>query len=547
MATIEQLATALRNADAAGDTEAATKLAVALKQARTATGGPDFGEAAPEIDRPGLQAALDNRVTDYNAGKTGLPKAGFGDRFNDAVTLGLSKDAAALAHAVGGKIRSAFGGPQTDFWKDYGEGRDVQRARLSQYGRNNPKSAMTADVLGTVGNIAATAPARALATPMTTGQMVRQGAAGGGAFGALAGSDTEQNDLTSRATGATAGAITGTLMGAGAPLLGRAIGRGLSRPATDRAILRGAPTARAVHDASQALYRAAGNEGIVVHPNTFQSMVQTIALAGQRAGADPQVTPLAWGALQRLQREAASGQPITLETLDTLRKVVGASLPEGSAASSAMFGRLTDLMDNLRPGDVIARNPARATQILRDARGLWSRYAKTRTIEAAMHNAENAASGQANGLRNEFRKLLRINPDTGRPLHNWSREERAAIERVVNGTTTSNMLRFFGTFGIPIDQGRNWLGALGGGASGAAMFGPVGAVALPAAGTAAKYAERAATTRAANIASALAARGGVPANAPRLADPAARLALPVSRALIPATVPLLRDRILPAR
>lgn len=507
--------------------------------------GPDFSQTAPMNDRPQLQTALDNKAVDYMAAKSPMGPAGFGDKFANEVTFGLSKDASALAHAVGGKVRSFFGGPATDFGKDYAEGRDIENARLKQYARTNPVGNTVAGTLGTVGGIAATAPVAALSAPMTGAQMVRQGATGGAALGAMAGSDTEANDIQSRLAGAAVGAGTGAAVGAAAPIVGNEIGRWVGNKLARGQLVQQADQflPNRLRGRAQMLYRAADQEGVVVKPNTFQSIVNDVVIAGQRAGADPQVTPAAWGAIQRLQREAATGQPVSLETMDTLRQVIGGTLREGSGASGAMFGRISDLMNNLRAGDVIARNPVRATTLLRDARAMWQRMAKARTIQSAIANAENSASGTANGLRNEFRKLLKVNPNTGRPVHNWTPDERRAIQRVVRGGTVR---KFLGSFGFPIDQGRNWLGAAGTTMAGvAAGLGPLAAV-PPAVGTAARLADNILTQRAAVGAGALAGRGAMPATR-GVARVGVRAALPAARLATPTIAPWMRDRILPAR
>jgi hypothetical protein len=72
MATLDQLTTALRNADAAGDTAAATKLATTLKAMRAGGGAPDFTQFdQPAPDRPGLADAA-QRVANGQGGPAGV-------------------------------------------------------------------------------------------------------------------------------------------------------------------------------------------------------------------------------------------------------------------------------------------------------------------------------------------------------------------------------------------------------------------------------------------------------------------------------------------
>jgi hypothetical protein len=119
---------------------------------------------------------------------------------------------------------------------------------------------------------------------------------------------------------------------------------------------------------------------------------------------------------------------------------------------------------------------------LNEARGLWSRYRKTEIIDELMHRAELSApnfsgSGLENAVRTEFRALAK----NSKKMRGFSKAEQAAIEKVAKGGPIENSLRMLGKAaptGIVS-------GALSTGA-GFAVGGPVGAVALPAAGGAAR-------------------------------------------------------------
>lgn len=154
----------------------------------------------------------------------------------------------------------------------------------------------------------------------------------------------------------------------------------------------------------------------------------------------------------------------------------------------ALSGKLTDTLDeavggltdaHLKVGD--ATEADKALETLSTARQTWRTGIKSQIVENAVEQAHNAASGVENGLRVEFRKLLKPNV-----AKNFDETELAAIKQVARGTFTQNALRWLGGFGVPTDSGRNFLGSVAGALSGNAIGGPVGAVALPAIGTAAK-------------------------------------------------------------
>ena len=95
-------------------------------------------------------------------------------------------------------------------------------------------------------------------------------------------------------------------------------------------------------------------------------------------------------------------------------------------------------------------------------------------------------------MRIQFRSIL----NSPKQRKNFTKDELNAMIQLSSGNFTQNALRWLGTFGVPIDQGRNFLGSLTGGGVGAALGsavgGPAGAsvggIAIPAIGTAAKFA-----------------------------------------------------------
>lgn len=218
-----------------------------------------------------------------------------------------------------------------------------------------------------------------------------------------------------------------------------------------------------------------------------------------------------------LQRAEASGGA-SLHDLELLRRslrnAAGNTLDKSSQALSArLVDKLDDAVDALSASQIAASGASGRPVVdaLKDAREVYRTGMKAQVVEDAVQRAQQAASGVENGLRVEFRKLVN-NPRLAR---NFTQTEREAIKQVASGNFTSNALRFLGTFGFPIDQGRNWLGALAGssatGAMAGSVFGPGvgtaigGGVALG--GTAARYGARRATQSLADIAEALVKAG----------------------------------------
>lgn len=179
--------------------------------------------------------------------------------------------------------------------------------------------------------------------------------------------------------------------------------------------------------------------------------------------------------------------------------------PVVGSAASRVIDALDSQVDNLDQTALKAgqfSDAEKALETLHNARQTYRVGAKAELIDNAVAQAQNSASGVENGLRNEFRKLLKE-----KAAKNFSKEELEAISRVANGSFSQNALRWLGGFGVPTDNGRNFLGSVVGALTGNALGGPVGAVALPAAGAAAKVGASNIAQTNAEIASALVKSG----------------------------------------
>lgn len=218
-----------------------------------------------------------------------------------------------------------------------------------------------------------------------------------------------------------------------------------------------------------------------------------------------------------MRRAQASGGA-TLHDIELLRRslrnAAGNTLDKSSQAlSSRLVDALDDAVDALSTSHVASSSQTGrpVVEALKEGREIYRTGVKAQMVEDAVQKAQSAASGVENGLRNEFRKLA-TNPRLSR---NFSAVERDAIRNVAEGNFTTNAMRWLGTFGVPVDQGRNFLGSLTGGGVGATIGGliggptgaTIGGFALPAVGTAAKIGSARATQGLADVAEALVKAG----------------------------------------
>ncbi|MBA3768500.1 MAG: hypothetical protein H0W99_16280 [Acidobacteria bacterium] len=167
---------------------------------------------------------------------------------------------------------------------------------------------------------------------------------------------------------------------------------------------------------------------------------------------------------------------------------------------------LDNQLNRLAPTDVLAGDPQAAVKSIKGARALWSRMSKGEVIEDAMKRAgvragQFTGSGYENGLRKEFRDIS-LNK---KRMNSFNKEEQAAIRKVAMGGPVDNIMRQFGKFaptGVVSTAVSTGLGfTLGGG---------IGAVALPAAGFAARRGATNMTIANAERAGQIARMGGKP-------------------------------------
>lgn len=264
------------------------------------------------------------------------------------------------------------------------------------------------------------------------------------------------------------------------------------------------PTKQELKSGSQAAYKRAEEAGVIIKPESFEKSKNALVSTLEKEGIDPTLHPSTTAALKRITETEG---PLTLEKLETLRKIAKSAESTINGADKRLAYKVVDHIDDymqaLKEGDVSSGNPKAATAALAEARNLWSRTRKTDVIDELMQRAELSASnftgsGLENAIRTEFRALAK-NP---RRMKTFTAEEQAAIKRVVQGGKIENGLRMFGKF-APTGVVS---AALSGGA-GFAAGGPLGAVALPLAGAAARKGATAMTMRNVNRAQELMRRG----------------------------------------
>lgn len=295
-------------------------------------------------------------------------------------------------------------------------------------------------------------------------------------FGAVAGAGQELGGAAGEEIAGEPGRQAGELIGGiTAPLA--VIPLTAARSTASRLLRQAAPSADELRNTARGIYNSLDESGVRIPAINFDRLARDITRRLNREGADINLTPETNAVIRRLTAEMGADK--TLTQIDTLRKVA-----QGAASSinsnerrlgSIAVNRIDDFLDDVG-GEVIGGREA--GQAFRSARDLWGRAKKSELLDQAVLNARDQASGFENGLRTQFRQILkRIN--TGKE-RGFTAEETTAIRRVVNGTNAGNIARFLGKFGILDGVTSRSLTTLGGAGLAGAVTGSTGvAAAVP--------------------------------------------------------------------
>ncbi len=264
-----------------------------------------------------------------------------------------------------------------------------------------------------------------------------------------------------------------------------------------------APTKDALKRDSAAAYKRSEDVGAVVREDKFGSFQKDLAAEMQKSGIDATLHPDATAALKRVLDEKG---PMTVEKLETLRRIAqdaeGSIKPADARKAGDIVDAIDEMADGLVDADLVSGTPE-AVASLKEARDLWSRARKADVLDELMRRAELSApnfsaSGMENAIRTEFRALAK----NERRFKRFTKEEQEAITRVAKGGPVENGLRMLGKLaptGVVSTALGTGLGFLAGGPAGAAL--------LPAAGGLSRLGAKNLTLRNANAANELVRRG----------------------------------------
>lgn len=458
--------------------------------------------------------------------KIGLNKqskvAGAVDAFTQGITAGFGDNLTALEAGVLGRTPD---GNWFDYSKSFGERYDdalkAERGQQDQFREENPSMSIGAEIAGGLALGAGAAAKGATLVGRTMGRSLPTRMAAGAAEGSIygAGYGAGNADENSMVEGAIDGAKTGAVLGGAIPAVGSGIKKGFEAARSKAATSKMAPTVDALKEQASKLFKEVDDMGVRFNERTrldlIRGMRDDLDAAKYRPSINKNVRDVVREFSSFIKREPSLSE---LQDYRSFILKTQRNLGPGKETDKEMLGLLVQnidefadkISDSMVVGTPAARKAAQGK--LTEARDLWKRARKSEMIDEAFFQAENQASGFENGLRTQFRALLKP-----RKRKFFNADEIKAMQQVVQGGVTENTLKILGKLGFGVDGASNALGGSIGIGVGGMLGGPVGAMAAAAGATAARKGAEVATKNNAEFVRALVRAGKISqAQAPKV-------------------------------
>ncbi len=198
------------------------------------------------------------------------------------------------------------------------------------------------------------------------------------------------------------------------------------------AVAKTIPTIADIRTAATAAYKTAEDAGVVVKPDAFNAFVADLGTSMDKAGLDKGLHAAATRSVARLGEEAESGEPLTLEKLETLRRVAksGVQLAQKNGTddeirlANNVVKKIDNFVENLDADSLAAGDPKVAVPALKDARALWRKNARMSDIQDIVQVAED--TGKPQYIQQQFQKYLKAGQKDG----GWNDDEWDLVKKI---------------------------------------------------------------------------------------------------------------------
>jgi hypothetical protein len=284
---------------------------------------------------------------------------------------------------------------------------------------------------------------------------------------------------TGRQVGELAGGILAPVGGA----LAKESGKLLITKGAKKLLSETAPTIEGLKTAARGVYKEIDELGVTINPSAVNKLAAGLRSQVRDKGYSPGIHPKIKSALKEF--DDVAGQSQTTSELDRLRRVAGAAAksqdPDEARLGNMMVNRIDDFMDNIGKAE-LSKTSKDIGAKYRDARQLWRRVKKSEQLDEAWKNAELSPAGFENGIRQQFRSILK----SKKQRKGFTPEELKAMRGVVEGGTIRNFSEKLGMLGIDEKRVSGALMPLMGAGAGAFAYSGPGAIIVPIIGTVSK-------------------------------------------------------------
>ncbi len=247
-----------------------------------------------------------------------------------------------------------------------------------------------------------------------------------------------------------------------------------------------APERKEIKSKASELYKSIDESGATIKDDKYLDLVVDIRDRLKKAGHNPKTSESVEKVLNVLEDEV--GTPQKISDIDVLRKVSKSAAnspdPNVQRLGGIIIDEMDNFLDNLKQSDIGGNiDASKVGGVYKKARELWGRNKKIEILEDADIRANLTASGYENGLRQEFRRILK----NKKLRRSFSPEEIKEMSLVVEGDKKGNAAKFLGKFGLSEGQATSMVGSSISGAGGYAAGGLPGAMAALSTGQLSKY------------------------------------------------------------
>lgn len=242
--------------------------------------------------------------------------------------------------------------------------------------------------------------------------------------------------MAAQVTGEKYGPVAGMAAGmvAGAPF-----GVGVKQPV--------GPSREQISAQAAKSYERAKQAGVAFNPQSFAQNMGKIASDMRQEGYTPTGYPKIEAAFNELTKQT----PKDFTELQALRKIVQNAQASSDASERRLATILKDRFDdyvlNAPDADLIGTQTKTGTGLWKQARDQYSRQMKGEIFERMLENAQlDVSKFTASGAENSLAQQLRQLAKNENKMRLFTKDEQSAIKAAAKGSTTQNLLKFYGRF-----------------------------------------------------------------------------------------------------